>query len=254
MPLNPAFSLGPNTAFSGSLDVFSVQNGHQSEMDSSGTGSHALFDPQQQQHQHQHQHQQHQHQHRHQRRHQQQEQEQQQHQHQQAHQQAHQHPHPHQHTQQAASLAAPEMAFDLSSSTASTDTCSLGDALSLDLAHHGFFTGCNDYYSDWPLSDSAGYGHTLAQAQAHAQAHALDTSQWDATTVWSDASSSLLDSLALDEAVMESGWATNFLDPAMCVDAYDQHCMLYGQDLDQTISRHHARSGKHIGKSAFLSY
>ncbi|KAG5984808.1 hypothetical protein E4U54_006101 [Claviceps lovelessii] len=140
------------------------------------------------------------------------------------------------------------MAFDLSSSTASTDTCSLADAFSLDLPHHGLYTGGNEYYSDWPSSDSAGPGY------GHAHSRPLDASQWDATTVWSDASSSLLDSLVLDEAVMDSSWAAGFLDPATCMDAYDQHCMLYRPDLDQPISRHHARPTKHAGKSTFLSY
>ncbi|KAG5920414.1 hypothetical protein E4U53_003929 [Claviceps sorghi] len=169
MPLNPAFSLGPNTAFSGSLDVFSVQDGHQLDMDS--TSDHVLFGPQHHQHQHQRPRQ-------------------------------NQHQHQHQHRNRS----------------------------------------CNDYYPDWSSSDGAGY------------AHALDASQWDATTVWSDASSSLLDPLMLDEAVMESSWATNFLDPAVCMDVYDQHCMLYGQDVDQPISRHLATSTKRVGKSAFLSY
>lgn len=126
------------------------------------------------------------------------------------------------------------MVFDLSSSsTASTDTCSL--AASLDLTGQGFWTGTQDYHQQWSPQD------------AHA-------SPWDATTVWSDASSSLLDSVMLDDAVADSTWATNLLDPAMCMDAYDQSCVLYRQDFEQPIMSHHARSGKHFGKSASLSY
>ncbi|KAG5919847.1 hypothetical protein E4U42_006407 [Claviceps africana] len=258
MPLNPAFSLGPNSAFSGSLDVFSVQDGHQVELDS--PGGHGLFGPQQ-------------HQHRGQSSYQQEQAEQQpdqqpdqqpekqpepeQHRRQHPHHRQHHRQHHHQHHQlehmplqppqppqqpPPVSLAAPEMAFDLSSSSASTDTCSLGDALSLDLARHGLYTACHEFYPDWRPSDGAGY------------APALDASQWDATTVWSDASSSLLDPLMLDEAVLESGWATNFLDAAVCTDVYDQHCMLFGQDVDQSLARHAARSVKHTGKPAFLSY
>lgn len=125
------------------------------------------------------------------------------------------------------------MVFDLSSSsTASTDTCSL--AATLDLAGQGFWTGTQDYHQHWSQDTHA--------------------SQWDATTVWSDASSSLVNPVMLDGAVADSTWATNLLDPAMCMGAYDQSCVLFRQDFEQPVMPHHARSARHFGKSASLSY
>lgn len=136
-------------------------------------------------------------------------------------------------------LTATEMAFDLSSSTASTDVSLDG---SLDMAGHGgAFYSNNEYYQHW--SQDGGSASSSSNGQS---------SQWDATTVWSDGSSNLLDPIMLDDAVIDSTWAANLMDPTMCMDNYQQSCVFYGQEYQQAAV--HNRSGKRIGKSASLSY
>lgn len=173
MPLNPAFGLGPNPAFSGSMDVFSVQQNHAAEMDAAD-----------QQH------------------------------------------------GSSSSLAAPDMAFDLSSSSASTDALDT----TLDLVGQGFYAG-NEYYQHWSHQDGSSNGQS---------------SPWDATTVWSDGSSSIPDPVMLDEVVMDSGWTQNMLDPTMCMDTYGEHSMAYYSQGMQQVQ--YGRSGKRHGKATSISY
>ncbi|EFY88547.1 hypothetical protein MAC_05441 [Metarhizium acridum CQMa 102] len=87
------------------------------------------------------------------------------------------------------------MSFDLSSSSASTEALDTA----LDLVGQGFYAG-NEYYQHWSHQDGSSNGQN---------------SPWDATTVWSDGSSSIPDPVMLDEVVMDSGWTQNMLDPTM---------------------------------------
>ncbi|TWU71265.1 hypothetical protein ED733_003135 [Metarhizium rileyi] len=175
MPLNPAFGLGPSPAFSGAMDVFSVQQSRAAERD-------AVMDQQ----------------------------------------------------DGASSVAASAaMSFDLSSSSASTDAL---DATTLDLVGPSFYTG-NEYYQQWSHQDGSSNGQN---------------SPWDATTVWSDGSSSIADPVMLDEAVMDPAWTPSMLDPTMCMDAYGEHSMAYYSPDMQQVQYH--RPGKHHGKTTSLSY
>lgn len=172
MPLNPAFGVGPNHQFSGSMDVFPVQHGHASDMDNMDQ------------------------------------------------------------RQSSSSMNSQDMAFDLSSSSTSTEALDT----TLDLVGQGFYTG-NEYYQHWSQQDGSSNGHN---------------SPWDATTVWSDGSSSIQDHVMLDEMAMDTTWTQNMLDPTMCVDTYGEHGMAYyGQNVQQTQYEH---ASKRHGKATSLSY
>jgi hypothetical protein len=136
--------------------------------------------------------------------------------------------------QQASSSAmAQGMAFDL----ASTSTHVEGLDTTLDLVGQGFYTG-NEYYQHWSHQD----GHSNGQR-----------SPWDATTVWSDGSSSIPDPMMPDEATLDSAWTQSMLDPNMCMDTYGEHNMSYYSPGVQ--QPHYGWSGKRRhGKSTSLSY
>ncbi|KHN96088.1 uncharacterized protein MAM_05936 [Metarhizium album ARSEF 1941] len=174
MPLNPAFGLGPNPAFSGSMDVFSVQQSRAADMDGA---------------------------------------EQQQ--------------------GSASSLAPPEMSFNLSSSSASTEA--LDTPLDF-VGQQGFYPG-SEYYQHWPHPDGGSSGHHPP---------------WDATTVWSEGSSSIPEAMMFEDVPMDPAWAQSMLDPSLSMDTYGEHSMAYyGQGMHGVD---YGRPGKRHAKSSSVSY